>query len=225
MRFFEFKLPDAGSKFDAELKGFFLKLVNKANLLPDTDPRKIKFIQQLDNTTGIGENVADITQVDNDTVNAVLAFLAKQGVKEATMFLMNTAKILGDTQVQAALEKKGKVHTDIEFAAGKDINNQLKTSAKMLAAKISGTLEAFKQQYEEQYNEGDPNAPKKESKPASEVNQELVDLIEVSKKINEIISKVPEIKEDNDFIFEKQTILDSIVKNIQESPIDELRKA
>lgn len=178
MRFFEFQLPTAGSKFDTELKGFFLKLVNKANLLPDTDPRKIKFIQQLDNATGIGENVAAITQVNNDTVNAVLAFLAKQGVKEATMFLMDTAKILGDTQVQAALEKKGKVHTDIEFAAGKDINNQLKTSAKMLAAKISGTLEAFKQQYEEQYNEGDPNAPKKESKPASEVNQELVDLIE-----------------------------------------------
>jgi hypothetical protein len=57
-----------------------------------------------------------------------------------------------------------------------------------------------------------------------ELINELVDLIEVSKKINEIISKVPEIKEDNDFIFEKQTILDSIVKNIQESPIDELRK-
>ena len=48
--------------------------------------------------------------------------------------------------------------------------------------------------------------------------------MEVSKKINEVISKVPEIKEDNDFIFEKQTILDSIVKNMQESPIDELRK-
>lgn len=57
-----------------------------------------------------------------------------------------------------------------------------------------------------------------------ELINELVDLIEVSKKINEIISKVPEIKEDNNFIFEKQTILDSIVKNIQESPIDELRK-
>ena len=44
-----------------------------------------------------------------------------------------------------------------------------------------------------------------------ELINELVDLIEVSKKINEIISKVPEIKEDNNFIFEKQTILDSIV--------------
>ena len=57
-----------------------------------------------------------------------------------------------------------------------------------------------------------------------ELISELVDLTEISKKINEVISKVPEIKEDNDFIFEKQTILDSIVKNIQESPIDELRK-
>ena len=57
-----------------------------------------------------------------------------------------------------------------------------------------------------------------------ELINELVDLTEISKKINEVISKVPEIKEDNDFIFEKQTILDSIVKNMQESPIDELRK-
>ena len=57
-----------------------------------------------------------------------------------------------------------------------------------------------------------------------ELINELVDLMEVSKKINEVIGKVPEIKEDNDFIFEKQTILDSIVKNIQESHIDELRK-
>jgi len=57
-----------------------------------------------------------------------------------------------------------------------------------------------------------------------ELINELVDLMEISKKINEVISKVPEIKEDNNFIFEKQTILDGIVKNIQESPIDELRK-
>lgn len=57
-----------------------------------------------------------------------------------------------------------------------------------------------------------------------ELINELVDLIEVSKKINEIISKVPEIKEDNNFIFEKQTILDDIVKTIQETPTDELRK-
>ena len=31
-----------------------------------------------------------------------------------------------------------------------------------------------------------------------ELINELVDLMEVSKKINEVISKVPEIKEDND---------------------------
>jgi len=58
-----------------------------------------------------------------------------------------------------------------------------------------------------------------------ELISELVDLIEISKKINETISEVPEIKEeDNNFIFEKQTILDDIVKTIQESPTDELRK-
>lgn len=58
-----------------------------------------------------------------------------------------------------------------------------------------------------------------------ELISELVDLIEISKKINETINEIPEIKqEDNNFIFEKQTILDDIVKTIQETPADELRK-
>jgi hypothetical protein len=58
-----------------------------------------------------------------------------------------------------------------------------------------------------------------------ELINELVDLMEVSKKINETINEIPQIKqEDNNFIFEKQTILDDIVKTIQETPTDELRK-
>ena len=58
-----------------------------------------------------------------------------------------------------------------------------------------------------------------------ELISELVDLIEISKKINETINEIPQIKqEDNNFIFEKQTILDDIVKTIQETPTDELRK-
>jgi hypothetical protein len=180
MRFFEFKLPEPDTKFYQELKGYLLKLVSKSNSLPDTDPRKIKFVQKLDSVANekIGEDASVISQVDTDTVAAVLAYLSKQGVKEATMFLLDTAKILGDTQVQAALQKKGEVHANIEFGAGKDINAQLKKSAKMLSAKISGTLEALKQQYDEQYKEGDLQAPKKESTSASDVNQELVDLIE-----------------------------------------------
>jgi hypothetical protein len=65
-----------------------------------------------------------------------------------------------------------------EFSAGKDIINQLKSSANILAAKISGTLEALKQQYDEQISEGDPQAPKRNSKSPKEVNKELIDLIE-----------------------------------------------
>ena len=65
-----------------------------------------------------------------------------------------------------------------EFTAGKGIKDQLNTSATALAAKISGTLEALKLQYDEQLKEGDPQAPKRNSKSPNEVNKELVDLIE-----------------------------------------------
>ena len=65
-----------------------------------------------------------------------------------------------------------------EFQAGRDITGQLKSSARALAAKISGTLEAFTQQYQEQIKEGDPQAPKRQAISANELNQDLIDLIE-----------------------------------------------
>ena len=65
-----------------------------------------------------------------------------------------------------------------EFQSGKGVSENLKKSAKALAAKISGTLEALSQQYQEQVAEGDLQAPKKKAPKAAELNQDLIDLIE-----------------------------------------------
>ena len=111
MRFYEFKLPDPGSSFDAELKSFFLKLVNDARQLPETDPKRIEFNQFLSNLkaeAGVKEDA--VADVDMATINAVLAFLSKKDDKVATMYLMDAAEILGDKKVQAALKKKAEVH-------------------------------------------------------------------------------------------------------------------
>jgi hypothetical protein len=181
MRFFEFKLPTPGSSFDIELKQHLLTLVSDAKNLPETDPKRIKFNQFLQNIkaeAGITED--PVADADQATINAVLAFLAKKGVEGATMWLMDGAKILGDTKVQAALQKKGEVHKSIgketEFAAAGEIRTQLNNSASNLAKKIAGTLEAMEEAAKAELV-NDPSAPKKKAPKEAEVKQDLVDLI------------------------------------------------
>jgi hypothetical protein len=139
MRFFEFKLPAPGSAFDAELKQHLLTLVNDAKKLPETDPKRIQFNQFLQNIkakAGITED--PVAEVDTETVNAVLSFLAKQGDKTATMYLMDGAKILGDKRVQAALQKKAEVHTELGKTLGVEEYKQLDTYISKLLQRIPG---------------------------------------------------------------------------------------
>ena len=137
MRFVEFKLPEPGSTFDVELKQHLLTLVNDAKELPETNPKRIQFNQFLQNIkaeAGITED--PVAEVDQETVNAILSFLAKKGSKEATMYLMDGAKILGDKRVQAALQKKAEVHTNLgKEQVGAAAAEKLK-KAKELARKI-----------------------------------------------------------------------------------------
>jgi hypothetical protein len=181
MRFFEFKLPASGSAFDVELKQHLLTLVNDAKKLPETDPKRIQFNQFLQNIkaqAGIAED--PVADADQAMINSVLSFLAKKGVKEATMYLMDGAKILGDKDVQAALQKKADIHTTIgqetEFSTGREIREQLNKSAAALAKKIAGTLEAMEEAAKAEV-ENDPSAPKKKAPKEAEVKQDLVDLI------------------------------------------------
>ena len=181
MRFFEFKLPEPGSAFNVELKQHLLTLVNDAKKLPEADPKRIQFNQFLQNIkaeAGITED--PVAEVNQETVNAILVFLAKKGSKEATMYLLDGAKILGDKDVQAALQKKADVHTTIgqetEFSAGREIREQLNTAAAVLAKKIAGTLEAMEEAAKAEA-ENDPSVPKKKAPKEAEVKQDLVDLI------------------------------------------------
>jgi hypothetical protein len=143
MRFFEFKLPTPGSAFDTELKQHLLTLINNAKKLPETDPKRIQFNQFLQNIkaeAGITED--PVAEVNQETVNAVLSFLAKQGDKTATMYLMDGAKILGDKRVQAALQKKAEVHTELgreeADAEFKKWYNNIKSVLLMLGKKAQG---------------------------------------------------------------------------------------
>ena len=52
-----------------------------------------------------------------------------------------------------------------------------------------------------------------------------VDLLQASKKINETIKQNPKLDDNDDFIFKNQTNLNNIIKNIEESPVDEFGKA
>ena len=52
-----------------------------------------------------------------------------------------------------------------------------------------------------------------------------IDLLEASKKINELIKYIPKLDDNDDFIFQNQTNINNIIKNIEETSIDELGKA
>lgn len=195
MRFFEFTLPAPGSDFSAQIQAELNNLskivdgkpeveakvnaelerlikIAKTSAEPVAEPARPPVIQQPDQPpasetkeTMFDEAVGTMSMTDSlvDTLMAELNNVVDKATKKT---------ILGMLKNLVAEAKQE------EFSAGKGIINQLKSSANILASKISGTLEALKQQYDEQIKEGDPQAPKRESKPPKEVNKELVDLIE-----------------------------------------------
>ena len=196
MRFFEFKLPEPGTDFSAQIEAELNNLSNIVDKKPEVEDKVNAGLQKLiklaktsavpaekpaqpapqqkpqleppaseTKETMFDEAAAAISMTDSlvSTLMTELANVVDNAKKKA---------ILGMLKNLVAEAKQE------EFSAGKDIINQLKSSANILAAKISGTLEALKQQYDEQINEGDPQAPKRNSKSPKEVNNELIDLIE-----------------------------------------------
>jgi hypothetical protein len=143
MRFFEFKLPAPESDFGKELSSYLTKLIQTAKSLPENDPKRIEFnqfLQDLKSQAGISEDA--IEDLDQATVNAILSVLAKKGVKEATMYLMNGAEILGDNSVQAALKAKEVAISKREQEKAQEISKGKLDKAKAVAAKV-GKSEDF----------------------------------------------------------------------------------
>jgi hypothetical protein len=200
MRFFEFKLPEPGTDFSAQIEAELNNLTNIVDKKPEVEDKVNAGLQKLiklaKTSAGPAEKPAQPASAPAPQQKPQLEPPASE-TKE-TMFdeaaaaismtdsLVSTlmtelANVVDNAKKKAILGMLKNLVAEAkqeEFSAGKDIINQLKSSANILAAKISGTLEALKQQYDEQISEGDPQAPKRNSKSPKEVNKELIDLIE-----------------------------------------------
>jgi hypothetical protein len=200
MRFFEFKLPEPGTDFSAQIEAELNNLSNIVDKKPEVEDKINAGLQKLiklaKTSAGPAEKPAQPAAAPAPQQKSQLEPPASE-TKE-TMFdeaaaaismtdsLVSTlmtelANVVDNAKKKAILGMLKNLVAEAkqeEFSAGKDIINQLKSSANILAAKISGTLEALKQQYDEQISEGDPQAPKRNSKSPKEVNKELIDLIE-----------------------------------------------
>jgi hypothetical protein len=205
MRFFEFKLPEPGTDFSAQIEAELNNLSNIVDKKPEVEAKVNAELQKLiklaKTSTAPPASVQPPSPVQKPTPQQPAPVEPPASETKETMFdeaaaamsitdsLVSTlmtelANVVDNAKKKAILGMLKNLVAEAkqeEFSAGKDIINQLKSSASILAAKISGTLEALKQQYDEQIKDGDPNdqdAPRRESKPPKEVNKELVDLIE-----------------------------------------------
>jgi hypothetical protein len=137
MRFFEFKLPEPGTDFAKELENYFLDIIQKAQALPETDPKRQelnKYLDNLKNVLGIKEDaVADITE------NLIKALLVKSGVKEASFALLDMARIIKDNAVQKEIQSllAAGGQQEKERVSSKRAENQKK--ANVLAARLGAT--------------------------------------------------------------------------------------
>jgi hypothetical protein len=194
MRFFEFKLPEPGTDFSAQIE---TELNNLSKIVDEKPEAEAKINAELQRLIKLAKTSRAPAQKPEQPAATPASQPPASETKE-TMFdeaaatmsmtdslvstlmaelvnVVDTAKkkaILGMLKNLVATAKQE------EFSTGRGIQEKLETAAGRLAAKISGTLEALKQQYDEQIREGDPQAPKRQSKPPKEVNTELVDLIE-----------------------------------------------
>ncbi len=200
MRFFEFKLPEPGTDFSAQIEAELNNLSKIVDGKPEVEAkvnaelqRLIKLAKTPDTSAEkpaqpaaapVPQKAPPVEPPASETKETMFdeAAAAISMTDSLVSTLMTELNNVVDTAKKKAilgmLKKLVAEAKQEEFSAGKDIVNQLKSSANILAAKISGTLEALKQQYDEQISEGDPQAPKRDSKSPKEVNKELIDLIE-----------------------------------------------
>jgi len=214
MRFFEFKLPEPGTdlakQVDAELKDI-VDIINQnpaaekkvnAKLQAILDFTKKTASNQKTPTAGINpppeetkeelfsESTATLSLVD--AINAQITATIDKAARKAALKMLNDLKKT-ISQEFAAERQAGRRE---EFATSKALETQLINQATILSKKISGSLDAMKEQYDEQVREGDLQAPKKSKKSAEEVKEELIDLIKgiFSKPISQ--SETPEDRDE-----------------------------
>jgi hypothetical protein len=194
MRFFEFKLPEPGTDFSAQIEAELNNLSKIVDEKPDVEAKVNAELQRLiklaktPEVTPLSSTAPQQTPPGQPPASETKETMFDEAAAAISMtdslvstLMTELANVVDSAKKKAILGMLKNLVAEAkqeEFSAGKDIINQLKSSANILAAKISGTLEALKQQYDEQLSEGDPQAPKRDSKSPKEVNKELIDLIE-----------------------------------------------
>ena len=201
MRFFEFKLPAEGSDLstviNAELEKLSTIVDQKPEIQTSINAELEKLITMAKSASAAPVPVAkepppaDIKPVATPPGQAPTEETKETQFDEATAamdtdMLINTLMAEIEKVIDKAKKKsmlamvKNLVATakQEEFTTGKGIKDQLKASATALASKISGTLNAMADGYNEQIREGDPQAPKRKAVSPKEINVELIDLIE-----------------------------------------------
>lgn len=192
MRFFEFKLPAPGTDLAQSIEAELGKLSDIVDQKPEIEDKINAELQKIIKIAKSAQQPEPAKPVAAPVSQPPAAETKETMFDEAAAAVPMTDSLV--STLMAELEnvidkaKKKAILSMIqnlvaeakkeEFQAGRDITGQLKTSAKALAAKISGTLEAFLQQYQEQIKEGDPQAPKRAAIPTNELNQDLIDLIQ-----------------------------------------------
>jgi hypothetical protein len=204
MRFFEFKLPDPGTDLAKSIEAELSQLSDIVNKKPEIEDKINAELQKLINiaksAAGVvpaQPNAAPVSQPAQKPVATPVSQPPAEETKEtmfdeavATMPMTDSLVSMLMAELENVVDKAKKKSIlsmlknlvseakQEEFTTGKGIKDQLKASATALASKISGTLEALKKQYDEQISEGDPQAPKRNSKSPKEINVELIDLID-----------------------------------------------
>ncbi len=191
MRFFEFKLPEPGTdlanKIEADLNQLSDIVIQKPEIEDKINTQLQKIIAaaksaaapaQKPVATPPGQPPAEETKETVFDEAAATMPMTNSLINTLMAEIENIVDKTKKKAIEAMIKNLVAEAKKEEFQAGRGVSESLKQSARALAAKISGTLEALSQQYQEQLAEGDPQAPKRAAPKAAELNQDLIDLIE-----------------------------------------------
>ena len=175
MRFFEFKLPAPGSNLSKEIESKLNQVINIADQNPELEKTVNATLKNLLDLAKKNSNSTKDLPVGEDltaslSLKDLLLAQLENVIDAATK--KTIIKTLDDL-IQQSTETGRKQ----EYETGKATEQEIQLRSTNLAKKISGTLNAFADSYQEQIKEGDPQAPKRTKSDVKEVKEDLVDLI------------------------------------------------
>lgn len=135
MRFFEFAPPAEESSFAKELEKLLEKIFAKVKSLPETDPKRQEFndyLEDLKNRSPVKEDA-----VEEISTELIKHILLKSGVKEASLALLDLAKISGDPMTKNLAQKLVTVGVEQEKAQRLQTKQGFDELGKLIAKKLS----------------------------------------------------------------------------------------